>query len=54
MFVKSCFTATCLIANESDFFKGVMGAIIVNGILQEVKKRRASDSSEANNIRKPI
>ena len=34
------FTATYSIASESDFFKGVMGAIIVNGILQEVKKTK--------------
>ena len=37
--LNPCFTATHSIANESDFFKGVMGAIIVNGILQEVKKK---------------
>ncbi len=35
-----CFTATYSIGSESDFFKGVMGAIIVNGILQEVKKKK--------------
>ena len=34
------FTATHSIASETDFFKGVMGAIIVNGILQEVKKSK--------------
>ena len=27
-------------ASESDFFKGIMGAIIVNGIIQEVKKNK--------------
>ena len=37
---KLSFTATYSIASESDFFKGVMGAIIVNGILQEVKKNK--------------
>ena len=34
------FTPTSSVASESDFFKGVMGAIIVNGILQEVKKNK--------------
>ena len=34
------FTATYSTASESDFFKGVMGAIIFNGILQEVKKKK--------------
>ena len=27
-------------ASESDFFKGILGAIIVNGIIQEVKKNK--------------